>query len=62
MRGREIAVCVKKRELALRPRLPLDEIDLPISPDRNHVAAILNKLDVHSKLPAVIFAYRQHLV
>jgi DNA-binding NarL/FixJ family response regulator len=29
---------------------------------RNHVAAILNKLDVHSKLAAVIFAYRQRLV
>jgi Response regulator containing a CheY-like receiver domain and an HTH DNA-binding domain len=43
---------------------PAIAAELFISPVtvRNHVAAILNKLDVHSKLAAVIFAYRQRLV
>lgn len=29
---------------------------------RNHVARILNKLHVHSKLEAVVFAFRNHLI
>ncbi len=29
---------------------------------RNHVARILGKLHVHTKLAAVVFAYRHHLL
>ena len=29
---------------------------------RNHIARILQKLDVHSKLAAVVYAYRHHLL
>ena len=29
---------------------------------RNHIARILQKLDVHSKLAAVAFAYRNRLI
>ena len=29
---------------------------------RNHVQSILNKLDVHTKLAAVVFAYKHDLI
>jgi DNA-binding NarL/FixJ family response regulator len=29
---------------------------------RNHVQSLLHKLDVHSKLAAVVFAYRHQLI
>jgi len=29
---------------------------------RNHVASILQKLDVHTKLAAVAFAHQHHLI
>lgn len=43
---------------------PAIAAELFISPVtvRNHIAATLNKLDAHSKLGAVVFAYRHHLV
>lgn len=29
---------------------------------RNHIAPTLNRLDIHSRIAAVIFAYRHYLV
>jgi PAS domain S-box-containing protein len=58
---REIEVL---RLLAQGMTTPAIAAELFISPVtvRNHIAATLSKLDVHSKLAAVILAYRHHLV
>ena len=58
-REREILQC-----LAEGLALPAIAERLFVSPVtvRNHIARILQKLNVHSKLAAVVFAYRNHLL
>ncbi len=66
--GELVSLSVREREILLHmaegksaPAIARELLIAPVTV-RNHIQAILRKLDVHSKLEAVVFAFQHSLV